>query len=626
MCPLLMGFASIQNWVDWLGLRPPCVRLPFLHELRYYSWPKFRSDLVAGATLTLVSIPQAIGFALIFGLPPTPVITSVMIGGFVGSLFFSSHHHVFGPTTSVSLIVASAVAAHASSDLSALQLAAFLAFLIGVTQFAAGLLNFGSVTKFISRSVVVGYTAAIGVLLMANQLHNWLGSTSRSGQGFVLEIAEVAKALVQNDFSVWSIIIGLLTLAIFETVKRYRPTWPEALIGLSLLGIATRLLAIWEPQLPFRLVRDEGPLSVILPVFAGLPSWREHLSLLPELASTAGAIALIGMLEATAITKTLAARSGQRLEPNQELLGMGAGNIACALFGVTPGSSSFTRSAVNYQSGAATQMASMLSSVVVLLVLLFVTPVFNYIPVPALAAHLVRVGYKLINRPQIRVAGRATRSDAAVLVVTILTALFVDLQAAIYTGIGVSLILFLRKTSTPMLVEYTFSDTGHLKALPDKAERAHPQISIIHVEGELFFGAADLFQNEVRRQAENENIRVFILRMRNARHLDASAVMALDSLLDYLRQTRRHLLVSGCDPDVVRVLQNSGLLQRIGKDNVFPVDPGNPTLSTRRALLRARDLLPHGSPDIRIFYERANPPEAGAAATESPPPPTDYEI
>ena len=127
------------------------------------------------------------------------------------------------------------------------------------------------------------------------------------------------------------------------------------------------------------------------------------------------AIAIIGMLEATAITKTLAARSGQELDPNQELLGMGAGNLICALFGVTPGSSSFTRSAVNFQSGAATQMASMLSSVVVLLVLLFVTPIFNYIPVPALAAHLIRVGYKLINRPQLRVAWSATRSDAAVL-------------------------------------------------------------------------------------------------------------------------------------------------------------------------------------------------------------------
>ena len=614
-----MRFVTDQlNRFSLPGLTLPGVRFPFLRELRHYSFTKFHADLVAGATLTLVSIPQAIGFALIFGLPPTPVITSVMIGGFVGSLFFSSHHHVFGPTTSVCLIVASTLSANAMAGLPALQLASFLAFLIGVTQFIAGLLNFGSVTKFISRSVVVGYTTAIGVLLMVDQLHNWLGFDSPAGQGFARVLQETGQALGRGNVSLWSIVIGLLTLAIFEAVKRFRPSWPEALIGLSLLGIATRLLALVQPHIPFRLVRDEGPLSAILPVFAGLPSWRQHLALLPHLATTAAAIAIIGMLEATAITKTLAARSGQKLDPNQELLGMGAGNIVCALFGVTPGSSSFTRSAVSFQSGAATQMASMLSSVVVLLVLLFVTPVFNFIPVPALAAHLIRVGYKLINRPQIRLAWGATHSDAAVLAITLVTALFINLETAIYVGIGVALVLFLRKTSTPTLVEYAFSDTGHLKALPEKAKRPNPQISIIHVEGELFFGAADLFQNEVRRQAEDENIRVFILRMKNARHLDASTVMALEALLDYLRQTGRHLLISGCGPDVVRVLRNSGLLQRLGQDNLFPAEPANPTLSTRRALVRARQLLPAQATEVRLFYERPIGPDGSE--------PPEYEI
>ena len=460
---------------------------------------------------------------------------------------------------------------------------------------------------------------------MVDQLHNWFGFESPAGQGFVRELHEVGQAFAMGHVSLWAVGIGLLTLAIFETVKRFRPTWPEALIGLSLLGIGTRLLSLVVHDIPFRLVRDEGPLSAIVPVFAGLPHFQQHLALLPHLATTALAIAIIGMLEATAITKTLAARSGQRLNPNQELMGMGAGNIASALFGVTPGSSSFTRSAVSFQSGARTQLASMLSSLVVLLVLLFVTPVFNYIPVPALAAHLIRVGYKLINRPQIRLAWGATHSDAAVLAITLATALFVSLETSIYVGIGLALILFLRKTSTPSLVEYTFSESGQLRALPDNTQRAHPQISIIHVEGELFFGAADLFQEEVRRQAEDENIRVFILRMKNARHLDASTVMALESLLDYLSQTGRHLLISGCGPDVVRVLRNSGLLLRLGNENLFAADPTNPTLSTRRALIRARDLLKQQPAEVRVFYEESTPLKSAAPPPETGKPP-DYEI
>jgi SulP family sulfate permease len=252
-------------------------------------------------------------------------------------------------------------------------------------------------------------------------------------------------------------------------------------------------------------------------------------------------------------------------------------------------------------------MSSMMSSVVVLAVLAFVTPVFNFIPVAALAAHLIRVGFKMINRHQIRIACRSTPSDLVVFVVTLGSCLFLKLDTAIYVGIGVSLALFLRKTSTPTLVEYAINESGTLAELRDPKERPHPEISIIHVEGELFFGAADLFQEQVRSLAENQNIRVFILRMKNARHLDASTVMAMENLHDYLRETGRYLLISGSNPDVTQVLKNSGLLQQIGSENIFPAE-ANPTVATSKALKRAKALLPGESLDVRVFYDRK--PEA----------------
>ncbi len=277
----------------------------------------------------------------------------------------------------------------------------------------------------------------------------------------------------------------------------------------------------------------------------------------------------------------------------------------------------FARSAVNYQSGAATQLSSMLSSVVVLFVLLFASPVFNFIPIAALAAHLIRVGVKMINLHQIRIACRSTRSDAVVFVVTLGSCLLLKLDTAIYVGIGVALALFLQKTSTPTLAEYTVNEDGGLAELSDPARRVHPQVSIIHVEGELYFGAADLFQEQVRSLAEDQNIRVFILRMRNARHLDASTVMALENLHDYLRQTNRHLLISGSNAEVTRVLRHSGLLQHIGEDHIFP-DEAQPMLATRRALQRAKELLPGSQPEVRLFYEQSaladpRPPAAPTA-------------
>ncbi|HXQ81404.1 MAG TPA: SulP family inorganic anion transporter [Opitutaceae bacterium] len=585
------------------------VRLPFIGELRRYTWQKFRSDLVAGATVTLVSIPQAVGFSLILNLPPQPVIISVIIGGFVGSLFFSSRHHVFGPTSSISLIVAATIAANSSIGLAPLQLAIYLAALIGVIQLFAGLLNFGEITKFISRSVVVGYSTGIGILLIASQLHNLLGYDVEVGQNFSTNVLQALFDLGTAQVHPWAIGIGALTFAIFWLVRKLRPGWPEALIGLALLGLGAKLLTVYYPHLfphaaiPFKMVGDEASLTAILPAFAGFPFSQGRLHLLPEIAGTAIAISILGMLEAASITKGLAARSGQRIEPNQELIGMGAANIACAFFGAVPGSSSFARSAVNYQSGARTQMSSMLSSAVVLGVLTFVTPVFNFIPIAALAAHLIRIGFKMINRHQIRVSCRSTPSDLVVFLVTLGSCLFLRLDTAIYVGIGVSLALFLRATSMPTLVEYAINESGNLVALADPAQRPHPQISIIHVEGELFFGAADLFQEQVRSLADNQNIRVFILRMKNARHLDASTVMAMEYLHDYLRKTDRHLLISGSSPDVTRVLENSGLLKQIGSENIFPAE-ANPTVATRNALRRAKELLPGETLDVRVFYDK----------------------
>jgi SulP family sulfate permease len=607
--------SEITGEVAAIGSHMFKVRFPFVAELRHYSWKKFRADLVAGSTLTLVSIPQAIGFALILNLPPQPVIAAVIIGGFVGALFFSSHHHVFGPTSSISLIVAATIAASRGlTTLEPLQIAIYLAILIGMVQLLAGLLNFGEITKFISRSVVIGYSTGIGILLIGSQLHNLLGYDVGAAQTFLTNMRQAVINLPTLHINFWAVGIGLITLLIFEVVRRLRPAWPEALVGLAVMGIAAKIFTLYVPDSPFKMVKDEGSLNAMLPAFTGFHFGPRKLQLLPELVGTAIAISFLGMLEAASITKSLAAKSGQKIEPNQELIGMGVANIACALFGAVPGSSSFARSAVNFQSGAISQLSSMLSSVVVLLVLLFATPVFNFIPIAALAAHLIRVGVKMINRHQIRIACRSTRSDAVVFTVTLGAALFLKLDTAIYVGVGVALALFLQKTTTPTLAEYSLNDQGDLAELADPTKRAHPQISIIHVEGELYFGAAELFQQEVRRLAEDQNIRVFILRMKNARHLDASTVLALETLYDYLRQTSRYLLISGSNHDVSRVLTNSGLLKQIGEENIFPAE-ANPTLSTRKALKRAQQLLPSNDATVRVFYDDAHlPPDASPAS------------
>lgn len=606
-------------------------RFPLAEELKRYTWGKFKADFLAGATVSLVSIPQAIGFALIAGLPPLMVIMSVVVGGFVCALFSSSRHMVFGPTNSISIILAATLHSMSGGTLTPAELAIALALLIGVFQVVAGVAQMGKLTQFISRSVIIGYGTAIGLLLATGQIPHLLGLATGYGNFFDAIVGAVMH-IVHLDFNIYPICMGVVTLLLFHVIEKAAPKWPAELIGLVVLSLFTQYADL--QALGIRTIQDEGALSAGLPSFMGMPVDRANWAVVPSLLSAALAISILGMLEAISISKTLAARSGQRLDANQELVAMGTGNIFNSLFGAMPGSASFARSAANFQSGAQTQVAALLSSGIVLGALFCVGPLINFIPVPSLAAHLIRIGLKMISREQIRISWKATRSDAIVFATTLLAAFFLKLDTAIYVGVGVSLALFLRKASSPSLVEYGFNDQGQLAEIDAGNERGNSAISIVHVEGELFFGAADLFQEQVRLLADDDGIKVVILRMKNARHLDATSVMSLLQLHDYLRKTGRHLLISGINPDVERVLRKSGARKEIGVENIFPAE-ANLTMSTKRALLRASQLLQQAgaapSTGVRIFYDRN---KDNSAKSDGPSPvrsgdhdsPADYQI
>ncbi len=614
----------LYDAVDYLRLDPVP---PVLRELRRYSTKKLRADLLAGATVALVSIPQAIGFALIAGLPPEMVIMSVVVGGLLAALFSTSHHLVFGPTNSISLLIASAVATLPAIGLAEPELALVLAFLIGIFQLGAGFGKLGKLTQFVSRSVIVGYGTAIGILLAVGQLPHLLGADPTRGNLFT-SLEGTVRHLLTLEINAYSLAIGVVTLLLFHVLERVSKWVPAELLGLVLVALFARWVGL--DVLGVKTIAGEASLAGALPSFIGMPFGDASVAAVPALLSTALAISILGMLEAISIGKTLAARSGQSFNPNQELMAMGVANLGCSAFGAMPGSASFARSATNLQSGARTQISAVSSSLMVLGALFLVAPLINYLPIPAIAAHLIRIGLKMINREQLRIAWRATRSDALVLAATILSAFLFKLDAAIYLGLGLSLALFLKKASAPSLVEYGFNEQGQLAQLEPSASRGSSTISIVHVEGELFFGAADLFQEEVRLRAESEDIRVVILRMKNARHLDATSVMSLLQLHESLIKKKRYLLISGINPDVERVLRRSGAWAVIGPENIFPAE-ANLTMSTKRALQRAKKLLAaEGASvkaDVRIYYDRQRmADQSGAASGPASEHVADYEI
>jgi SulP family sulfate permease len=234
------------------------------------------------------------------------------------------------------------------------------------------------------------------------------------------------------------------------------------------------------------------------------------------------------------------------------------------------------------------------------------------VPKAALAALIIGLAFSLFNLRNIRVCLRSTPDDAAVLIATFASSLIAPLDTAIFLGVAVSIALFLRRASRPHLVEYNASDSGDLSEIHGVKDRNNPSISLVHVEGDLFFGATEIFRSQIQRITSDPSLKVIILRLKNARHLDATSVMALQELVSFVRSQQRHLLISGCPRSVYRVLKNSGVLAILqsdcdrskGESNVFPESPNNPNLSTRGALKRAQQLLGTKTAEVVIFVDQ----------------------
>jgi SulP family sulfate permease len=336
------------------------------------------------------------------------------------------------------------------------------------------------------------------------------------------------------------------------------------------------------------------------------------------LLGVAFAIAFLATLENTLMAKALASRSGDHADVNQDMFSVGMANMASAFAGGMPASGSLTRSSLNFESGARTRFASLFSGVLSLCFAILIAlsagwgvPLIDFVPKAALAALVIALSLSLFNLRNIRICLRSTSDDAAVLIVTVLATLLAPLHVAIFIGVAVSISLFLRKASRPHLVEYEFSEAGELREMGEKRKRPIPSISIVHVEGDLFFGAAELFRTQIQRTVSDPAIQVIILRLKNARHLDATSVMALEDLIRFMREKGLYLIISGASRDVYRVLKKSGVLhtlqegcdRRAGESNLFLANPRNPNLSTRGALKRAQQLLGPNKADIRIFYD-----------------------
>ena len=576
--------------------------VPFRAAFSKFQFSNLTGDFAAAVNVALLAFPQGMAYALIAGIPLHYGIFGSAVAAIFGSIFAKSHFITLGPTNATSVLLLSAFAALSIGDSQKVQMLPLIVFLAGLFLIIGSLMRVATLIQYISKSVITGYISAAAILIITNQLRNVMGiyfPEHVTASTFVQVLWHSLRFL--DSFQWNSLLIGVLTGALFWILNRILPRLPNVAITLVVMSVVTYFLE------PIGLhVNKLNPVS--------MAEWQLtvpdlNLHDIRVLLATAMAIAILSLLEGTSIGKSLAARSGGKLDANQEMFNMGMANMGCAFFSGMPASGSLTRSMLNWKSGAKSPLASLFTGLLIIPAVFYLGPLLSYVPKPSLAVLVIGIGLSLINRHQIFIVTQATGSDRLVFFLTLIGGLLMPLDVAIYLGTGMSIFLFLKKAARPELVEYSFNEEGHLTQRQQK-QRKVLEISIVHVEGDLFFGSADLFRDQIRRVFEEENLKILVLRMKNAHILDATCVMALEELLNYMKEKDRHLLISGVRDKIYQVLERSHILEKIGEENVFKEYPENPTFSTALAMKRAQAILGDSEANVTIYVNPATHAEA----------------
>ncbi|MCG3178490.1 MAG: putative sulfate transporter [Phycisphaerae bacterium] len=551
-----------------------------------YTLEKARRDFVAALTVATVALPQGMAYAIIAGLNPVYGLYTAIVSAMVASLMGSSPYLVTGPTNAISLLVASSMRSYMGRD-DALSMVFLMTFLVGAVQIAFSLMKFGRMIKYVSHAVVVGFTCGAGVIIALGQVHSLLGvSPGRGYMPLVVKLYHVAARIGQTN--PYALGLGLLVIAVMLLCRIRGKRLPGALIGILLA-----IVLAWTFDLGRHGVKLTGEIPSVLP----RPHlFRFSLAQARGLFSGVMAIAIIGLVEAMSISKSLASISGRKVDANREFRGQGAANLVGSFFQCYPASGSFTRSAINHASGAQTRIAGVLSGLLLAAILLLFAPWARYLPDAALAGVIILTGYGMVNVGQIRQVCAAGRSDRTVLWATFgATILMPDLDWAIYMGIAISIFLYLRDTTTvPVrLLIHPEAENGTFREKEIDSLSQPVDVLIIEIGGNLYFGSSEDLERKLEKV--EGRARVFVLRLKSIHAIDVTALDVLGAFIRRVQSAGGKVLMSGVRSNLRTILGNTKLVEMVGGANVF-LSEDDMFAASRKALSRARELLANPSP------------------------------
>lgn len=562
-----------------------------------------RADALAGLTGATIVLPQGVAFAIIAGLPPEYGLFTAMIVTVAAAIWGSSMVMVSGPTTAISAVIfASLVPFAAPGTADYIALALTLTLMVGLMQLAAGLGGLGELIAFISHSVIVGFTAAAALLIFVSQLAPALGVGSASGG--VLHRLDALWGVL-GDVRLTAVLIAAITISALLAANRINPRLPAYIVALVVGSLAGMLLGARAAG-----IAHFAPLGAVVPSLSAPDLRPETIStLLPG----AAAVAFVGLLEAISIGKSFAIRRRERFDSNQEIVGQGLSNTIGSLFHCYAGSGSFTRSGLNADSGAQTPMSAIFAALFLMAMLLVVAPLVRFIPVPAMAAIILYVAFKLVNLREIRHIVGSSRSETLILAATFLTGVVSELDFAILVGVLTSLGVFLNKSAHPLVAVGAPVDEGEGRVFMNAHQNGLPQcpqISMTRLEGPLFFGSVEHVEREFRRFEALDGVKTRVFNLRGVGKIDLSGA---DFILEELRRARAsghdlHLIAK--HPEVLRVLNRLHCREILGADHIH----GTKSAAIKAAVADAKGAI-CATCQLRVFQECRGKP--GAAAEQS---------
>lgn len=540
---------------------------PFLSWWPRVSRNTLRADANAALISAIVVLPQGVAFATLAGMPPEYGLYCAMVPAMVAALFGSSWHAVSGPTNAVSLFVFATLAPLATPGSERyISLVLTVSFMAGAIMLALGVLRLGRIVNFISHTVVVGFTAGAGALIISSQLRNFFGVEIAPGGSFFATLEAFASDV--GAVKPYVVLVGATTILAGILARRMLRKVPYMIVALVAGSLVAYALNTWLGAERTG-IRTLGALPSAIP-----PLSRPDLSAdtLKTLMGIAVGVTVLSLTEAVSIARAIGLKSGQRIDGSQEFVGQGLANIVASFFSGYPTSASFNRSGLNYEAGARTPLAAALSAPLLVGVLFAVAPLIAYLPTASMAALLFMVAWGLFDIRAMRTIWRSSRGESLVLGLTFAATLLMNLEIAILVGVTLSLIVYLNRTSRPQMRSLV-PDPRHAERrfgpVSDRLMEC-PQLKIMSVEGSIYFGAVDHVEARLDTLRDvTDQQRHLMLVAQNINFIDVAGAEALAHEARKRRWAGGRLYLYGLRQPVEQVLRNSGLIGEIGEENLF---------------------------------------------------------